>query len=127
MKKVSSEGGWDSERGYDDWERDESVWFSSRGMIWKRMLESLVILDLILLSTSEGLINSIVSDSFFMSVPDPLHKSWMLIHLLEEFSKMYLNYVKVMGILTFFTKIGSTDAYCSFIKSDFFVEECLKI
>lgn len=84
------------------------------------MLESLVILVLILLSTSEGLINSIVSESFFISVPDPLHKSWMLINLLEEFSKMYLNCVKDMGILTFFTKIGSTDANCSFIESEFF-------
>jgi hypothetical protein len=35
---------------------------------------------------------------------------------------MYLNCVKVMGILTFFTKIGSTDANCSFIESEFFAD-----
>ena len=86
------------------------------------MLASLVNLVLILLSTSEGLIISIVSDSFFMSVPDPLHRSWMLISLLEEFSRMYLNCVRDMGILSSIANNGSAGANCSLIESRFFVD-----
>jgi len=47
-----------------------AVFVREEGVIWKRMLASLIILVLIILSMSAGLINSIVLNTLFLSVPD---------------------------------------------------------
>jgi len=57
------------------------------------LLYSLILIS-ILLSMIAGLHDSIISDKVFVSVPDPLHKSWTFIHFLEEFSSrsIVINY-----------------------------------